>query len=229
MSESTASVTRGDLKRHVLRFWGASRTLGNITSENATDLADIIAGAERQFYSPPNGHQWSFLAGVLSISITNGTATYDLPDDYAGMLDQELALSTTASWAIKVKPLKLVLEQTQTYGTSMPSGISKPLMVAEKPKTFTASTGQRWQAQFWPTPTGSAAVTGRYRVLPNVMSDDTYYPMGGQPHAQTLIEACLSLAEQMMNDEAGVHTQRFNELMAASVAMDLRLHQQEAA
>lgn len=229
MSESTLSVTRAEVKRALARFLGLSRTISDWTSENTTDLTDLTSAGERNFYTPTNGHQWSFLTVQLSLSIVNGTSSYDLPDDFAGFLDEELAFSTTKTWPLKLAPLKLVLEKQQD-GTSMPSGISQPLLAAVRPKTaFAPATGQRWQVLLWPTPTSSLTVVGRYRSLPNTMSDDAYYPMGGQPHGQTLIESCLAVAEESLNDESGVHRARFNELMAASVAADLRLHQQEAA
>lgn len=229
MSESSLSITRGDLKRHIARFWGASRTIADVTTTNSTDLTDILTSGERQFYLPPGGHQWSFLTSQLSLSLTNGTASYDLPDDFSGMLDDELAFTSSKPWPLKLCPLKLLLEKQQD-GTSMPSGISQPLLCAVKPKTsFSPSTGQRWQAVLWPTPTSSLTAVGRYRALPNVMSDDAYYPMGGQPHAQTLIESCLAVAEEYMNDEDGIHRARFVDLMNASIALDLRLHSQEAA
>jgi hypothetical protein len=230
MSEPTLSITRGDLKSALGRFLGISRTSSDWTTENAADVLYCIQCGERQFYAPASGHQWSFLTTALSLSLSNGTATYDLPDDFGGFLDSELAFASTKTWALKLVPLKLVLEQTQTYGTSMPTGITQPVMGAVKPKTaFAPATGQRWQIQVWPSPTGSITATGRYRALPNTIDDDAHYPMGSELHSQTLIESCLAAAEEFMNDEDGVHRARFNELMQASIACDLRLHAQEAA
>lgn len=227
MSESTLTLTGADIKRHIGRFLGINRDLTKWTTENTTDVTDLIKSGERQLYG---AHNWSFLTVVSAITTGNGTSTYDLPDDFSGFLDRELSISSTKSWAVKIKPVEMVLEQIETYGTSMPTGITQPLMAAVKPKvSFAPATGQRWQIQFWPTPTATLSVVGRYRSIPNTIDDDSHYPMGGQPFAQLLLESCLAAAEEQMNDEDGVHRARFNELLAAAIASDLRVNQQEAA
>lgn len=237
MSESSLTLTRLQLKEHLGMFLSWSRTIADWTAENALDATRIIQAGERQFYAPvlksqnpnapPKSYVWSFLSPKLTLAMT--TNATDLPDDFGGFLDTELAFTSAVTWPLTLVPIWRVLEKIQA-GTSMPTGITQPLLGAVTPKVQAiAATGQRWQITVWPTPTSSISVTGRYRSNPLTISDDTYYPMGGEPHAETLLESVLAAAEEFMNDTAGVHRERFETLLAASVALDQRLHQQEAA
>lgn len=232
MAESTLTLTRLNLYEAVGRYLGISRTVADWTAENTADVAAIVAIGLRQFYAPTVGgksHVWSFLTPVLSVSLTNGTHTYTLADDFAGFVDEELAFTTSKTWSLKLVPIWRVLEKQQD-STSMPAGITQPLIGAVQPKTFTAATGQRWELVVWPTPTSSLTVKGRYRANPDAIAADGSYPLGGEQHAETVLASVLCAAEEQLNDgHNGPHRQRFNELLAASIERDMRLHRQEAA
>ena len=43
-------------------------------------------------------------------------------------------------------------------------------------------------------------------------------------HSETMRESCLSIAEQRMNGEMGIHTQKFMQLLATSVSIDRQEH-----
>lgn len=231
MAESTLSINRGIIKRELRRLLPYALT-GSLTTDQTSHVNDIIYQGERQFYHPTVGgkpYVWSFLTRILSLSISSGTSTYDLPDDFAGIIDERLAFTSSKPWALELVPMEHVLEKIQD-GTGMPTGITQPLIAAIQPKSFTSSTGQRQQIIMWPTPTSSLTVTGRYCRIPDqIADDDSYYPMGGGHYSQTLLESCLAAAEAEMNDEEGVHAKKFAERLAASIELDRMLHKSEAA
>lgn len=239
MSESSLTLTLADLKAEIGFYLPISRTVADWTAENTADIARILKTGQRQFYEPsyrpvPNAplrvHIWSFLRARASITLSSGTATYDLPDDFAGFLDDHLAFTSTKDWALELKPMEHVLESIQRLGTSMPTGISQPLIAAIESKTSTlGTTGQRWQIVMWPTPASTLVITGPYRLNPNALATDTHYPLGGELHSQTLLESCLAAAEEFANDSLSIHRDRFQELLHASILLDQRLHPAEAA
>ena len=42
-------------------------------------------------------------------------------------------------------------------------------------------------------------------------------------HSETILESCLAIAEQRLENSSGIHTQKFQERLAASCAMDRQL------
>lgn len=239
MAESSLTLTWEGLKAEIGQYLGVSRTVANWSATTTSDVARILASGQRQFYepyyrpvpqAPLRAHVWSFLRARAAISISSGTSTYDLPDDFAGFLCQRLSFASTKDWSLKLTSMDDVLEHIQDFGTSMPTGITQPLLAAYESKSSTlGTTGQRWQIVMWPTPTSSLTITGQYRLNPNALATDTHYPLGGEAHAQTLLESCLAAAEEFMNDQSTLHRDRFQELLAASIQLDTALHSQEAA
>lgn len=239
MAESTLTRVYSDLKSEIGAYLGVSRTVADWTAETTADVARILQSAQRSFYEPwyrpvPNAplqiHVWSFLRARLSLAISSSTNLYDLPDDFAGFLDTELAFTSTKTWPVKLVPMWRVLEKIQD-GTTPPSGITQPLIAAVESKSSTlGTTGQRWQILLWPTiASGTPTITGQYRLNPAALATDTHYPLGGEAHSQTLLESCLAAAEEFQNDQLTIHRERFAELLQASIALDTRLHAQEAA
>lgn len=230
-------MTRQILKDHLGLFLTWSRTDTDWSAEMIADAERIIRNGENAFYvpsykknpqAPTQSHVWSFLSTTLTLSLVNGTNAYDCPDDFSGFVDTELAYTTSNDWPLKLVEMWRVLEKIQA-GTSMPSGITKPLLAAVRPKSVTATTGQIQQVLIWPTPTGSLTATGRYRTNPSAMSDDSHYPLGGAQFAECLLESVLASAEQFIDSPSTQHRERFAELLPACIDLDRRIHMSEAA
>jgi hypothetical protein len=245
MSESTLTLTRGDIKREIRRYLQYILLPGStLETDQEQTLLDITLSGERAFYEPalppgPNGkpqtYVWSFLRGIVTLSLTS--ATVDLPDDFAGFLDDKLAFTSTKTWSLDIVEYWRVAEKLQDYGTSEPSGssLSQPVLAAIVPKTFTNTAGQRQQLTMWPTPSGSPSVRGRYKTTPAASSttasttDDAKYAMGGQSYSHVLLESCLAAAEAYVNNRLTTHRTLFQQYLASAIEMDKRLHQAEAA
>jgi hypothetical protein len=93
-----------------------------------------------------------------------------------------------------------------------------------RPKTVpeSTSTGQRFQILFEPAPDAAYVLSYRYAVLPDKLTTTNAMPYGGVAAAETLLEACLSVAEERANGTRGVHYQAFLERLAALIAFDSR-------
>lgn len=240
MAESTLTLVRSGLKTAVAAYLGGNRTYSSTSSETQSDIDRIVAIGQRQFYAPsyrpvPNAplkvHVWSFLRASASISISSSTQTYDMPDAFSGFLSDELNFTSTKTWPVQLTWMEDLNAHIQDYGTSITSAIPQVMLAALESKTSAlGTTGQRWTLKLWPTPNASATLTAQYRLSPDALGDDTYYPLGGELHADTLLESCLAAAEEHINDQlSSIHRDRFAELLNQSILLDQRLHQQEAA
>lgn len=227
------ALTKADLDAEIGAFLGYGR--GALQGDSAwttrqyNDIAAIRKSGERQFYfNPPlpevgivAGYAWSFLQPVATLTLASGAQTVDLPDDYAG-LEGRITLSTTSSntWL----PLSLVGEGMvrQAYA-QQPDATGKPLMAAIRPlRGRGGSWGQRQELFFYPEADDSYTIQFRYYLAPEALSDANQTLYGGPQHSETILESCLAIAEQRLDDAMTVHTEKFKERLLASINMDRR-------
>ena len=223
MAESTLSLTYTDLIEAVGHMLGFRRDSTVYTSEETADCDDSVQSGYRQFIFPPvlpgqsTSHEWSFLSKQGDQETVDGTAEYDLPDDF-GSLRGNFTVNETGRWYPIVHRDEEYLRILRARGDVN----GRPRYCALRPKTFAAATGQRWTLIIWPDPTAAWTLQYRYNVLVGAISG-TQYPLGGMPHAETVKQSCLADAELRMNDDHGIHWERFMVRLAASVAADGRL------
>lgn len=233
MAESTLSLTRTDLLRAVGTYlgWGdpANVTWTSLQTQKASDAID---SGVRKFYNPPvlpgehTNHNWSFLEPLLSLSLVANTNDYPLPDDFGGFIDTQLSFNAgDNAW----HPLKITSDvrilQLRERDSSSLAVTTQPEFAAVRPTaqgTPPGETGQRFTLMVWPNVTASYTLNGPYRSNPYQLTGTSLYPLGGQPHAETLQEACLAAAERNINDEIGNHAAEFMVLLKASVDYDRR-------
>lgn len=145
---------------------------------------------------------------------------YDAPDAF-GHLEGSMTYAPNLRWpAIQVAGEGQVRAMRQAGDGSA----GTPRYVAVRPKSVPASAtvGQRFQFMFAPAPDTAFTLSYRYAILPDKLTSANALPYGSAPLAETLLEACLSVAEERMNDSRGVHYQSFMERLAAAIAFDSR-------
>ena len=217
---ATLEITRTGILRYVGRFLGISRDSADWTTDQDNDVDDAISSGERQFYQPPIPHAWSFLKPVMVLPLVAGTGEYDLPDDFGGFVDPKLSFTSDSNAVLSVMLTSVSKILTYRQRTNF-ANTTQALYAAVSPLPQTGqSEGQRYQLLVHPE--GSGILNGRYYSYPYGISSSTPYPLGGQPHAETLLESCLAAAELQMNDMRGPHHERFMELLAASIELDRR-------
>jgi hypothetical protein len=97
-----------------------------------------------------------------------------------------------------------------------------PIIAAQRPKAGTGTTGQRFELLLHPIPDAIYVITYRYRALQGKLSTGSPYPLGGQQFAEVILESILAMAEVRKNDELGLHSQRYRDLLATAVEQDRR-------
>ena len=223
MAESTLNADFKDLQGDVGLFLGFGRGADN--GDNAWDtyqqasIDRCVKGGLRKFYHC--GYPWSFLKPVATVTILQGNNTVPLPDDYGGFEGQ---ITITADTSVVWEPLRLVgIGMVDEITSRMPTTTGRPAMAAQEPIKGTQPTrGQRFQLKVWPLADQDYVLRFQYYLCPDYLTGALPYAYGGPEHAETLLEACLSVAEKLLDDTAGVHDREFAKLLEISKMLDAR-------
>jgi len=222
MAEPTSTYSYGDLARIISRFLGYGYDLTTLSAEKTVDIDDIIQAGLNQFYFPPPleqgrpPHRWSFLAPTYTLATVANDAAYDLPDNYGGMIGQDLTYGADESYhTVTIIPEPLLRRHQQGS-----TATGRPQYAAVRPKSHDATTGQRYEILFWPTPDAIYNLSFAYNVMLDKLSSANMYPLGGSVHKESILESCLKVAESRFEDNPGIHANLFLERLAASIGYD---------
>lgn len=241
----TATPLDGKLQTHEWSFMRPTTTLTTIapySTGTVTIVAGVVTLASGTFpsFGTARGLLTLSATGVgyavssrdsstqLTLTDTSATAaalstyelsfpTYDLPDDW-GSFDGPLTYPPGTSDFYP--PIEIVGEgqiRSRQQGVSF---THRPLRAAVRPKTFVATTGQRFELILDPAPDDDYIITYRYNANPNRLSNSNKYHLGGMRYSECVLESCLAVAEARTRDNAGVHAMKFKELLASAVAFD---------
>lgn len=230
MAESTLSLDYDDLAKEVGGYLGYRRSSNNWTADQVELISSIVQSGYRQFLHPPplpgerHRHSWTFLRPIATLEVESGTEDYDMDPNFGG-LDGMLTFATDSQrFSISLVSEAMIRDMRQ-------SGVvnSTPQMAAVQPQSSDGTGGQRFKLLLWPKPDQDYTVSYRYfvnpdRLVTNEGSTSVSFPLGGMPHSETMLESCLSIAEQRANDEKGLHWEKFLERLAASVMHDRQAH-----
>ena len=223
-SESSLSLTLTLLQKEVGWYWLGERTSSNWSTAETDQINEVINAGLRQFYHPPPvgggklAHKWSFLEPVTTLTTVATTSDYTLPASFGGMTGPLTYAASDNRWY----PIEITSEhrirmlRQRDFNTLN----TFPLSAAVRARASNGSDGQRFELLLWPTPDKAYTLSYRYHALQSKLSASNPYPLGGEAHAETILESCLSIAEQRLEDKAGVHSQKFHERLAASISYD---------
>jgi len=144
---------------------------------------------------------------------------YDLPDNFGGIEGDLTYAAADSGW----NSVRVISEEQIRRRRMVNRGASYPEVCAIRPKSgFTGANGQRFEILFDPAPNAAYTFSYRAQVLPGQLSESYPYPLGGMAHGETILESCLSVAEQRLNGEAGLHTVKFTKRLTSSISQDAR-------
>lgn len=237
MPESSLALAYQDLTSDVGSFLGFGR--GTSPDPAWTDfqserINSIVKSGLRQFYFPsvlPNEtsvYDWSFLRPVTTLAFANGASTVRLPDDFGG-IEGVVTVNPTSQqrtpWYLRIGLESAVREQY----ARVPNSSGPPQMIAIQPlRGVTDKRSSREQLFIWPLADRDYELEVAYYLIPEALNGTLPYAYGGAQHAETLLESCLAIAEQRLDDTIGVHSMKFMDRLAASVAAD-RKHKSQIA
>lgn len=235
MPESTASIELLELQSEVGSFLGYGRganfadTTWDTPQQQAID--SVIKSGSHVFHHPPvlpgdsRAHAWSFLKPVKSFTLPSGENAVELPSDFGGIAGEVSLISPTGQRAEPIPLVGIGMLDRMRSQTDPSSG--PPQAVAIQPmRGTTGDRGQRFQLAVFPDADAEYVLEVAYSLVPNFMTADNPYPYGGPVHRETMLEACLMVAETRMNDMSGVHRALFMERLMASVSHDRKFQPQ---
>lgn len=217
---STLALTYPDYMNAVGYFlgYGTDYTAYNAAKQARCDA--IVQSGLRQFYfpaQPADGFKgWSFMKpSTGTLTMVSGTFAYDLPADFGTIEGPFSYPSTNPGPAIPV-----IDESDVRVMNSFGTYTGTPVFAAIRPKTTTGAADQLWECLLWPTPNIAVALTYKYTLSPPKLTVGAPYPYGGIFHHETIKASCLAVAEIEEDDAPGIHTQKFQQRMIASILHD---------
>jgi hypothetical protein len=227
--ESTLSYQLVDYQAEVGFFLGFGRgtKYGDPawTGAQQATIASCVNSGLRQFLFPPpapgsdTSYDWSFLKPLANLTLAASAATLPLPSDFGGLEGQVMVLAGTGvvSWPIDV----VGIGRVYAARAEQPGITGRPLLCCVEPlKGTSGNAGQQFQLTFFPTADQSYGVQFQYYVLVDAMSPAFPYAYGGAAHVETILESCLAVAEQRLDDASTVHSAKFAERLLASINID---------
>lgn len=219
-------VDRAYLERLVGRELGYGPSAGGWSRTQAEHVNEAIRQGLRQFYSPPvlpgqrHQHEWSFLKQVGHITTVASQFEYDLPDDF-GLIFGNMTFDPGTN--VLYDPAEEVSEYQLRAYRAVETASGRPTQFAIRAKQSDPAEGTRFEALLWPLPDEAYKMSFRYLVNPELLLN-AQYPMGGQPHAQTVLESCLYAAECLQDQNKKQHEMRFMMCLQASVSHDQKMN-----
>jgi hypothetical protein len=233
MRDSLLSLTLGELRSEICRYFQFGRDYEALNDRQRADVDATVRRGLRQFLSPPpsagdlHGHTWSFLRPTGTVVTEDGVASYAMPSNYGGIVGvvTHQSSETGATVPIEVGSMSSLRARKQ----SSPSLSARPEIAAIEP---VSSGGEpqyptRFNMILWPTP--DAAYTLEFQYIANIedltlKGPETLLP-GGQQHSETIIASCLAVAESMSEaNKLMIMMQLFLQRLSASVSLDRRLN-----
>jgi hypothetical protein len=222
---SSLVVTKSQLERLIGRAMTFSPNPKSWTHGQAVVVAEVLRNGLRKFYQPQvlpgerDTWQWSFLSPVHLMDIQSGVFEYDLPLDFSMVRG---GITYSDGTGIMYPPIRLVSEEQVRQQLQATGNTARPFVAAVRVKNSNENTGTRYELLLAPIPSEDRQIAIPYAINPEQLGTDEALPMGGQPHAQTIIEACLAASEIHLGS-GNSHQQEFLTCLQASISHDRML------
>lgn len=227
MPESTLLLTMDDLKAGIADHLGYTRDSDNWTTRHTEQINASLNEGLRQAYFPPilpgmfAPHVWTFLKPTFTLETIADQTEYDLPEDLFS-IDQDVTIATTTPLAQDpvvrmISPEKLLMHRQQVEYSSA------PIFCAVRTKVADGHSSPRYELMVYPTPDDAYPLTFRYNLIPNALTADAPYLLGGAVHASMIMASCRQAADALYNDNPrGATWEEFTTRLAVSIAIDQR-------
>lgn len=188
---------------------------GSPTGDELSDCQRIIDAGMRKFYA---AHNWYFLNVTATLTLVAAQDYVDLPDNFGTPISLNMPGGT-----YRTRPKFVQPEKIEELRGSYTVAAEEPQYFAIRAKTSDQSADQKYEMIFWPEPNDSYAMVFKYRAIPERVRAATPYPLGGEHHAETMMEFILAQAELERDDERGIHAQEMMQMLQLSLKVDAEL------
>jgi hypothetical protein len=214
------NLTYDDCRRYIGRKLGMNRTPSTIAANTiwSTDVEDVLADSLERFYDPEvtPKHQWSFLTPTIRFEFRDGVYRYDLPANFA-MFGGPLTYPPASSAVFP--EVEMTSPERVLHNLQRNSATGRPMMAAYRIKDTLGLHETAYELLVYPTPDEDYEAYAPVKINPLVVGSTQEVPLGGQPHRQTILAACLAECAAF-NEEDDRYEQRFMRRLMASISHD---------
>ncbi len=211
------AVSYTDLMKAVARFLGYD--YDSLTNAQTEECDFCVQSGVRNFYRPAAlaSHEWAFLKLDGAVQTADGVGDYLLPSGFGNISGQLAFDPAERKRSVVVVPYGDIAMMRRDLRRGAPR------FAAIVSTNVMGGDGQRKRLHLYPTPDRAYTLSFRADADEGKLNaTNRPYPLGGHAYAELVLESCLSIAEQRVNDEAGLHTQNFNAMLEAAVTRDFR-------
>ena len=210
-----AVLTYSQIKEEIAYFLGSPIASWDAITSDAVESC-IRTGIDRVIH---NGvHQWTWMRPRWTVTTTAGQRTYNLSDDFEQFISDLYFDGVHYQYPpITQLPASRLL---QLFTDEVSNGT--PRWFATEPVAAAGSTNQVQQLVLHPTPDASYALYGVYQIAEVPLDVSHPYPPGGDAHGELFLASCIAEAEAKFIDAVADKKMRFQEMLSASIAIDLR-------
>lgn len=215
----TLAVSYNDLQRQVATFLGWDLEAASTYQKQQID--DIIQSGLRQFYYPPamegvdSNHKWTFLKLQGSVTLLPGVSEYQLPDGFGRIVGQ-ITVEGDAGKTVPTIPFGMMMNYLNFHEYA-----GRPQYANVMAENAFGGKGQAKKLRIFPRPDKAYTITfAADSDTGKIDPDKKPFPLGGHQFSELIIESCLAIAEQRINDERGNHTAAFQSQLIAAIQRD---------
>lgn len=236
MAESTLALRKIDLESKLGTFagWGRGEQFGDVPWQDYQKaiIEDSVNSGCRRFYWPDpldgqtTSHSWSFFKPVTQIPLPSSAEFIILPDDY-GNFEGNLTIKTAQN-GVTAQPWKIQWlneARIREMYTVTASVIGPPMYacpVPVKSQLGNGAAGQRFHLLVFPKADQDYIIEATYNITPDALTDAFPFALGGAQHSETVLESCLAVMEERIDDTKGVHALAYAKRLTASIDIDRR-------
>lgn len=233
MAESTLNLKLDEIRAKLGRFAGWTSTSSNWSTEQLSIINDALASGLRRFYFPTpvdqptlTGYEWSFLRPLITLDFAANTNIIQMPDEYVAMSGNKVSIAPQGTTAQPYEIKWTNIGKIQELYSITPTMIGPPMYVTILSAQGTSNRrGQVFQMYFFPMADQDYSIVTAVSVAPDYLTENAPFAWGGPAHAETVLESCLAVMEERLDDQlqgSGPHAQSFQARLMASIIMDRR-------
>ena len=219
VSTSSLAVGYGELVGVVAKFLGYDAS--NLTQAQTAEVDSCIQSGIRNFYYPPKmegvdeTYEWSFLRMSCGVTTSANVAEYRMADGF-GKVHGPVYFAGDDR---ERRPLA-VIPVGDMLACRRRNDRGAPRFASFRYKQTFGTRGQFVELMLWPVPDRAYQLEFCGEADTGRISAEKPFPLGGPSFAELVTESCLASAEQRVNDEAGIHTENFRNLLSSMIAKD---------
>jgi len=181
-----------------------------------------IDGTEYTISSRDSAVQLTVVGADVAAGEDDWTLThdgnYDLPDNFGRLIDgfsfEPGSVYSGIVADVGEGRIRYLRASSEMWG--------RPQQAGTRIKSSDGTDGQRREVMFYPTPDTAYTLYYRYAAFVDKLSVTAEYPLGAMKHSETLKLSCLAQADAMVNDNYGIHWEKFLTSLKASITRDKR-------